>query len=147
MDIPRESAGGIIVNPEGRIALVEQHGNSWSFPKGGVEAGEDLLSAAKREIFEETGLQDLELAGNLGSYERYSISRDGKSENQDWGKRRRTLFLFTSAQQDFGIGPHDEEITAARWVTVDEALGLLTHPKDKEFLLSVRNAIEKAPHV
>lgn len=144
MMIPRESAGGIILNSEGKLALVEQHGNSWSFPKGGVEAGEDTLAAAKREIFEETGLSDLELLGELGSYERYSIGRDCKSENTDWGIRKRTLFLFRTAGKDFRAEPHDEEITQVRWVSVDEAFALLTHPKDKVFLDSVREKIEAA---
>lgn len=140
---PRPSAGGIVVNPEGKIALVEQHGNSWSFPKGGIEAGESELEAATREIFEETGLQDIELVEELGNYERYSLGLDGKSENKDWGLRRRTLFLFKTPQTEFRLNPHDEEVTDMRWVTLDEAAELLSHPKDKEFLEFVRKRIEK----
>lgn len=141
--IPRESAGGIIVGSDGRIALVQQHNNSWSFPKGGLEAGESELEAARREIFEETGLQGLQLVGELGSYERYSIALDGKSENPDWGLRRRTFFLFTTTETEFRADAHDEEITDVRWVSVDEALALLSHPKDREFLESVREKIEE----
>lgn len=139
---PKEAAGGVVRNPEGEIALVEQHGSSWSLPKGGVEEGEDVLSTARREIFEETGLTDLKCLGELGSYERYSIGLDGKGENPDWGKRKRTFFLFTTNERDFRSNPHDEEITAVAWVTLDEALALLTHPRDKEFLQSVRSKIE-----
>ena len=141
--VPRESAGGVVLNSEGKMLLVEQHGNSWSFPKGGIEEGEDTLSAAKREIFEETGLSDLELLDELGSYERYSIGLDGKSEQTDWGKRKRTIFLF-KARVHQTEGPKDEEITAMRWVTFDEALELLSHPKDKAFLQSARDRVEAA---
>ena len=142
--MPRASAGGIVLNGEGKLALVEQHGNSWSFPKGGIEAGEDALAAAKREIFEETGLSDLHLLEELGSYERYSIGPDGTSENTEWGLRRRTLFLFTTGEKEFRMQPDDKEITQMKWVTVDEALALLSHPKDKAFLESSRAKVEAA---
>ncbi len=140
-----EAAGGVILGPAGKIALVQQHNNSWSFPKGGVENGETLLQAALREVEEETGFKDLELVGELGSYARYSIGLDGVGESKDWGSRKRTMFLFRLLH-NVPFAPHDPdgEVTDARWVTVDEALALLTHPKDKEFLESVRNKIEDA---
>jgi len=140
---PRESAGGIVIGPGGRLALVEQHGNSWSFPKGGVEAGESERDAAVREVAEETGLRELEWLADLGTYERYSIARDGKSELQEQGLRPRTFFLFKTPQADFHEHDPHGEITRVRWVTVDEALALLTHPKDREFLASIRSKIEE----
>lgn len=137
----KEGAGGIILNREGKLLMVEQHGNSWSFPKGGVEKGESLLEAARREIAEETGITDLHYLGELGSYERYSIGKEGVGENRDWPLRKRTLFLFRT---DTAIGtPNDPdgEITDVRWATVEEALQLLTHPKDSEFLESMRERL------
>lgn len=136
------SAGGIIVGPKGKIVLVEQHGNSWSFPKGHVEEGETLEAAARREIKEETGLRDLVLVEELGSYERYSIARDGRGETTEFGLTRRTLFLFTTTVSD--LLPQDGEVTAARWVTLEEAQELLTHPKDKEFLTSITPRVLRA---
>ncbi|MEI7961663.1 MAG: NUDIX hydrolase [archaeon] len=35
----------------------KSEGNTWGAPAGKVEAGEDLLSATVRELFEETGVQ------------------------------------------------------------------------------------------
>jgi putative (di)nucleoside polyphosphate hydrolase len=138
----RQSAGGVILGPDRRIALVLQHGNSWSLPKGGVEAGEDLMQAARREIAEETGIEELQYLKDLGSLERYSIGRDGVGENMEWGKTKRTFFLFRTGETAFHSHDPHGEITEARWVTLDEALKLLTHPKDKEFLASVRDTIE-----
>ncbi len=139
----RESAGGIIKGPDGHIVLVQQHGNSWSFPKGGVEEGETALQAATREIQEESGITDLVLIQELGSYERYSISKDGLGENKEWGLQKKTLFFFTTSQSELPHRDPDDEVTEVRWVTLDEAYELLTHPKDKEFLGSVRSILEQ----
>ena len=135
---PRPSAGGVIINGDGNLLLVQQHNNSWSFPKGGVHEGESELDAALREIREETGLTELELISDLGSYERYSIGLDGVAESKEWGSRKRTFFLFKTDEdvaRDFN--DPDGEVTDTRWVSTDEAHKLLTHPKDKEFLDSV----------
>ncbi len=139
---PRASAGGIILTTDSKLVLVEQNSNSWSFPKGGIEQGETSLVAAKREIAEETGITDLTLLSELGSYERYSIGKDGISEQIELGNRKRTLFLFRT--KELVLAPRDSEVTDAKFVTIDEALILLTHPKDKEFLRSVRKKIESA---
>jgi 8-oxo-dGTP pyrophosphatase MutT (NUDIX family) len=139
----RASAGGIVIGPMGKIVLVEQHGNSWSFPKGGIEAGESERDAAVREIAEETGLNSLEYVCDLGSYVRRSIGRDGTGETEEWPASKRTFFLFKTQEKDFHEHDPHGEITAVRWVTFDEATVLLTHPKDKEFLSSVRSKIEE----
>jgi len=72
----RKVAGGVVINQEGKIAVVSQNGNSWSLPKGGIDAHEDTLAAAKREIYEETGLSNLTLVKQLGSYRRYTIAKN-----------------------------------------------------------------------
>lgn len=134
-----EVAGGVVVRGDGKLILVEQHGNSWSFPKGGVEDGETLEEGARREIREETGIEALALVAELGSFARRSIGLEGVGET-DAPARRRTLYLFRTDQE---LRPQDDaEITGARWVSIDEALSLLTHPKDREFLASVRDTIE-----
>ncbi len=139
-----QAAGGVVVGADKKIIVVEQHGNSWGLPKGGVEEGEMLIDAARREIGEETGVMTLEYVGELGSYERKSIGLDGRGETDMFGSRLRTFFLFTTQESALAPKDPDHEITQVRFVTIDEALALLTHPKDREFLLSVRPRIEAA---
>ena len=90
---PVEVVGGVVVNTNGDILVVSQHGTSWSLPKGHVEPGEDFLITAKREIYEESGVVDLEYIDDFGSYERLG----GKNLDQ---LKHITIFLFKTKQFD-----------------------------------------------
>lgn len=128
-------AGGVIVNENtGLVVVVSQSGDSWSLPKGHVEPGEDELTAAVREIREESGVTDLRFKGSLGKYERHRIGKDGKGEATDELKTI-VMFLFTTPQET--LAPEDPKNPEARWIDRHEVAALLTHQRDKEFFLSV----------
>ena len=122
-----ESAGGVVLNKDGNVLIVDQIG-SWSLPKGHIEQGEDALEAAKREIYEESGVEILELIKELGSYERPSM-RDPNELKTIF------MFLFNTTQMD--LKPIDKNNPEAKWLKPSEILEKLTHQKDKEFFLSV----------
>ena len=75
----RISAGGIILRlRQGKYSLAlvcEGDLSGYFLPKGGVEAGEDLETAARREIQEEAGLKYLELVVYLGERQRLNFRR------------------------------------------------------------------------
>lgn len=123
-----ESAGGVVVNRRGEILVVSQHGKSWSLPKGRIEEGEDPLSAARREIYEEAGIKEVEHVEDLGSYTRYRLS--GAHEDRSELKTIH-MFLFTTEQDE--LAPVDPDNPEARWVEKTKVCDLLTHPKDTEF--------------
>ena len=52
------SSGAVVVRRAGGewLLLVLRAFRNWDFPKGLVEPGEEPLTAAKREVAEETGL-------------------------------------------------------------------------------------------
>ncbi len=128
-----KSAGGVVISQNGEILVVSQHGTTWSLPKGHVDEGEEVLAAAKREIYEESGVADLVLIKELGTYQRYRIGKDGTDDHSEM--KIITIFLFTTTATT--LKPVDPENPEARWVPKDEVAGLLTHPKDKEFFLSI----------
>ena len=134
----KESAGGVVRNAQGKILVVSQHGDSWSLPKGHIDPGETALQAAVREIAEESGITDVRLAGELGCYERYRIGKGGVGEDQS-ERKSITMFLFDTPQE--ALHPTDPDNPEARWVSVKEALNLLTHPKDRAFLQSIQTLI------
>jgi 8-oxo-dGTP pyrophosphatase MutT (NUDIX family) len=61
---PRLSAGVVVVRagPTGWLFLLLRAYRNWDFPKGVVEPGEDPLAAARREVREETLIDDLRFA-------------------------------------------------------------------------------------
>jgi len=132
------SAGGVVLNRNGDVLVVNQRGNSWSLPKGHLDHGEDLLTAAKREIFEESGVEKLKLIESLGSYKRPRI---GKYGGEDPGEMKTLhFFLFTTDQEK--LKPIDKDNPEARWVHVDRVAELLTHPLDKAFFNKIRTKIK-----
>ena len=127
-----------MLNEKGQVLVVSQHGTSWSLPKGHIDPGEDALTAAKREIYEETGVNDLTLVRELGTYERHRIGIDALEDKSELKQIR--FFLFKTAQET--LKPLDADNPEARWVDKEAVAGLLTHPKDKNFFLKILDEIK-----
>lgn len=127
------SAGGVVTNNEGKVLVVSQHRTSWSLPKGHIDAGENALVAAKREIYEESGIRELELIRELGTYERHRIGVDGSDDPSEL--KVITMFLFRTGETS--LWPVDPDNPEAKWVERSKVAALLTHEKDKEFFRGV----------
>lgn len=134
-----QSAGGIILNEEGKVLLVEQRRGVWSLPKGHLEGTETPLEAALREIDEEAGIQKLELKKELGCYKRYKIGKDGKDDKAEL--KTMHIFLFTTAQKN--PKPKDKTIVGLQWFQPSDVSKHLTHPKDREFFDTALAVIKK----
>tara|TARA_Y100000814_G_scaffold273787_1_gene232085 strand:+ start:674 stop:1099 length:426 start_codon:yes stop_codon:yes gene_type:complete len=128
-----QSAGGIVLNSERKILVVNQNHDSWSLPKGHIDPGETPLEAAKREIYEESGIEKLKYIKDLGFFERYKIGLDGQDDKSEL--KRIHLFLFTTTEMK--LSPIDPMNPEARWGTLKEVYDLLTHRKDKDYMISV----------
>lgn len=138
----RFSAGGVVVNAQtGDILVVNQHHNSWSLPKGHIETEEDSLTAAKREICEESGISELTLVKDLGSYTRPRIGKSVKIDDVSEIKHIH-MYLFTTSEQS--LHPTDPRNPEARWIERDTVANMLTHKRDKEFFNSI---IKELPDV
>ncbi len=132
-----ESAGGIVLNKDNMVLVVNQRGTSWSLPKGHIEKGENKITASIREIAEESGVTNLTLIKELGFYERYKIGLNGGEDKSELKKIHMMLFKTT----DMKLHPTDPNNPMAVWVHPDEVTNVLTHPKDKEFFQQIRPSI------
>ncbi|HZD90610.1 MAG TPA: NUDIX hydrolase [Pseudolabrys sp.] len=92
--------------------------NLYSFPGGGVELGETLTEAVRREVREETGL-DIEPVGLAG--EREVIVRDPAGQVE-----RHFVILCFATRWRAGEPVLNDELDDARWVDPSELRGLRT---------------------
>jgi 8-oxo-dGTP pyrophosphatase MutT (NUDIX family) len=119
---PRLSAGVVVVRPteEGWRFLLLRAFTHWDFPKGMVEAGEEPLAAAVREVREESLINDLEFAWGETSTRTGPYSR-GKVACY-FIARTQTTEVSLPVNPELGRPEHSE----FRWVDYDEAVRLVS---------------------
>lgn len=111
-----QCAGGIVLGDGGTIALVwSKNSQSWLFPKGRIEDGEDEETAAIREITEETGLVGIEYLDDLGSF--FRPGADGAASKSI------RMFLF-AAKPHATLAP-TLEIEKSEWFSLSQVLDVL----------------------
>ena len=128
-----EHSAGIIPYMEGKYCLIrEMNSGEWGFPKGHLEEGETELEAAKRELFEETGLQAEIVEGYEESFT-YFLPTKGK-------RKRATYFLGIVTGR--GEATHAHEISDQGWFPFEEAMERLTHHESKDILSKAKEHLE-----
>jgi putative (di)nucleoside polyphosphate hydrolase len=130
----RPNVGIALFNQDGRVLLARRIGDDgpeivlpgyeWQMPQGGVDPNEDLVAAAKRELWEETGVTSVEVLGRLSMPMRYDFPVNRPKphklsryvgQEQVWFAMR---FLGQESEIDLG-GRNGEEPEFSEWVWAD----------------------------
>ncbi len=114
------SAGVVLLRPlqgDWRVLLLRVY-NYWDCPKGVVEAGEDPLATARREVLEETGIEGLDFRWGTRFIETPPYSRNKVA--------RYYLAATDDARVTLGFNPvlGKAEHHEARWSSFEEAMAL-----------------------
>jgi len=118
---------GAVWNSEGKILLVRSPKRGWEPPGGQVENGEDILSALKREVMEESGI-DIKIKRLIALYSNLSDTTK--------------LMLTLEATAVGGTLQTSEESLEAGWFSPSEAIEKVTHPAQKQKLQDALNGSE-----
>lgn len=127
----RPNVGVVLFDRGGRVWLGRRAGapgpDNWQFPQGGVDRGEDLLDAARRELAEETGVTSVSLLGRAEGWISYDFppgmggakaARGFKGQSQAW-----FAFRFEGDDGEVDLhGHHEVEFDQWRWADLHEAL-------------------------
>jgi len=129
VDTPEIVAAGAVVSRKGpQVLLVHRpkYGD-WSFPKGKLDPGEHALSAAVREVAEETGV-DIRLGPPL-SDQMYVVGNGTRR-----AKRVHYWVGRPVGDDDLSTYQPNAEIDTLLWLDVEEARRRLTYPRDRDTL-------------
>ena len=118
----------MVENPKGEILLQKRspeminYPNAWDNSAAGhVDAGEEYLTAAKRELMEELGVEGIELK-EVDTY--YTDVKAGRATLKRFNRLYKAKIDFTPDK----LQP--EEVTEVKWITVDGAKELVEKKPD-----------------
>ncbi len=122
----------VVFNAQGQVWLGRRGGVpaplNWQFPQGGVDEGEALETAARRELQEETGVTSVTLLGQTPDWITYDFPAEILSRGRGFLGQAQAWFAFrfegVEAEIDPGLHAHPE-FDAWRWASLDEALATI----------------------
>ncbi len=111
----------------------EDDGHVWQMPQGGIDKGENPLAAARRELYEETGITSITLLAESPDWLHYDLPKSlvGKAwKNKYRGQKQKWFaFRFEGSESEIRVNPppggNKAEFTDWRWETLDRLPDLI----------------------
>jgi|TARA_B110000902_G_scaffold233430_1_gene277208 putative (di)nucleoside polyphosphate hydrolase len=127
IDLPLRSGVGIaVLNKDNKIFVakrIDNPKNFWQMPQGGVDDGEDYLTAAYRELEEETSIKEVEVIKELDELITYELPKkllgiiwNGKYRGQE---QKWFLMRFLGKDSDINIKTKNPEFCEWKWIEID----------------------------
>ena len=139
--IYRPCVGLMVINPAGQVWIgrrpnvndsPEGAGSWWQMPQGGIDPGETPGEAARRELWEETGITKATVLAEAPDW--YTYDLPAYLHGKVWGGRYRGqrqkwfLMRFDGAESEVNITPDDAEkveFDMWRWADIGEVVNLI----------------------
>ena len=141
----RSGVGIVLINKNNQVFVakrIDNPKNFWQMPQGGVDEGEDFLTAAYRELEEETSVKNVELIKELDGFVTYHLPERllgiiwrGKYKGQ---KQKWFLMKYLGEDNDINIKTKKPEFLDWKWVDLEEITKLVV-----DFKLHVYQEVQK----
>ena len=141
----RVGVGIIVLNKENKIFVAKRIDNPkgyWQMPQGGVDEGEDFLSAAYRELEEETSIKNVELITEIDEITTYELPSHllgkiwkGKFKGQ---KQKWFLMRYLGSDNEININTSKPEFFEWKWIELSSITDIVV-----SFKLNVYKMLQK----
>ena len=123
----RNGVGIIVLNKENKVFVakrIDNPKNFWQMPQGGIDNGEDPLTAAYRELEEETSIKNVKLIEELEGTITYELPDyllgivwKGKYKGQ---KQKWFLMRYLGSDKEINIKTNKPEFFEWKWVNLEK---------------------------
>ena len=145
-DLPLRSGVGIVVlNKDNKVFVakrIDNQKNFWQMPQGGVDEGENYLTAAYRELEEETSIKNVDLVKELNGLISYELPKNllgiiwkGKYRGQ---KQKWFVMKFLGEDSEINIKTRHPEFCEWKWIDLENITDLVV-----DFKLHVYEKVKK----
>ena len=123
----RIGVGIILINKKNKIFVGKRkdhpNNNKWQMPQGGVNDGEDLFVALKRELEEETSIKKIKVLKEIEEWTEYELPDyllgnlwKGKYRGQ---KQKWFIVKFNGDEKEININTKSPEFLDWKWINID----------------------------
>ena len=119
----RDGVGVIILNKNDKVFVGKRKdnpANNWQMPQGGVDEGEDYITAMKRELLEETSIQNIEIIKEIDKIYQYELPENligiiwkGKYRGQ---KQKWFITRFLGEEKEINLNTKHAEFIDWKWI-------------------------------
>ena len=123
----RNGVGIVLLNKENKVFVakrIDNPKNFWQMPQGGVDKGEDFLTAALRELEEETNIKNVNLIKEIEGITTYELPDHllgiiwkGRYKGQ---KQKWFLMKFVGDEKEIDINTKNPEFLEWKWIDLEQ---------------------------
>ena len=136
----RLGVGIIVLNKENKVFVGKRRDNptnKWQMPQGGVDRGENLVNAMKRELKEETNIRSIEILKELQGSTEYELPDyllgkiwRGKYRGQ---KQKWFIVRFLGKDEEINLKTTHPEFIEWQWLDIENLPSVIVHFKKKVY--------------